>query len=336
MERNLPVVGLFLVNLGKNSFPYFFRHAMASPFQVQKLHTFTGHQDCVYTLERAPEPQKFFSAGADGMVARWDLTKPELGELVAQVSSSVYALRYVPERNWLLIGHNFNSLEVLDLAGNAIVKTIPLPSAAIFDIQYAHSVNRTFVALGDGSLAVIDMEKLEVEKVIRLSEKSARCLALHPHKPEVALGLSDHRILILDLHTLGVKQALEGHTGSVFTVAYTPDGRYLLSGSRDAHLRVWEVENGYQEHTSIIAHLFTLNHIAFSPNGRLFATCSMDKSIKVWDAQTIKLLKVIDKARHAGHGTSVNKLFWSAHWNQLVSCSDDRSIAVWALTLKEI
>ena len=58
----------------------------------------------------------------------------------------------------------------------------------------------------------------------------------------------------------------------------------------------------------------------------------MDKSIKVWDAETFQLLKVIDKARHAGHGTSVNRLLWTNHNNLLVSASDDRSISIWDLT----
>jgi WD40 repeat protein len=49
----------------------------------------------------------------------------------------------------------------------------------------------------------------------------------------------------------------------------------------------------------------------------------------VWDAQTFKLKKIIDRARHAGHGTSVNKLLWTTFENQLISCSDDRTISVW-------
>ena len=57
----------------------------------------------------------------------------------------------------------------------------------------------------------------------------------------------------------------------------------------------------------------------------------MDKSIKVWDAESFKLLKVIDRARHAGHGTSINKLQWTNFHNQIVACSDDRSISVWKL-----
>jgi WD40 repeat protein len=55
----------------------------------------------------------------------------------------------------------------------------------------------------------------------------------------------------------------------------------------------------------------------------------MDKSIKVWDTNELRLLKVIDKARHAGHGTSVNKLLWTSYNNQLLSASDDRTISVW-------
>jgi WD40 repeat protein len=80
-----------------------------------------------------------------------------------------------------------------------------------------------------------------------------------------------------------------------------------------------------------VAHLYAINHLDFSPNGKHFVTCSMDKSIKVWDAEKLKLLKVIDRARHAGHGTSVNKVLWTKYQDQLLSASDDRTISVWNL-----
>ncbi len=136
-------------------------------------------------------------------------------------------------------------------------------------------------------------------------------------------------IRILEAGSLTLLKQLDTHTNSVFTLAFSPDGRYLLSGGRDAHLKIWEVSNDFAEKQSIVAHMFAINHIEYSPDGNYFATCSMDKSIKVWHSDEFRLLKVIDKARHAGHGTSVNKLYWSTYRNQLVSCSDDRSISVW-------
>ena len=81
----------------------------------------------------------------------------------------------------------------------------------------------------------------------------------------------------------------------------------------------------------VVAHLYAINHIAFSPDGLHFVTGSMDKSIKVWNTKEMKLIKVIDKARHAGHGTSVNKLLWTSFDNQLISASDDRTLSVWKL-----
>ena len=137
--------------------------------------------------------------------------------------------------------------------------------------------------------------------------------------------------LFYNLQSLELNYTIKAHKNSVFTLAYTQDGAWLLSGSRDAHLKVWNVENKYHLYESIVAHMFAINHIAFSPTGNYFDTCSMDKSVKVWDSKKLQLLKVIDKARHAGHGTSVNKLLWPDYKSQLVSGSDDRSISVWAL-----
>jgi WD40 repeat protein len=103
----------------------------------------------------------------------------------------------------------------------------------------------------------------------------------------------------------------------------------LLSAGRDARLKFWDIDREFKPVEEIVAHMYTINHITFSPDCQHFVTCSMDKSIKVWDAKTFKLLKVIDKARHAGHGTSVNKLLWLNHKETLVSCSDDRTISLW-------
>ncbi|QCR24584.1 WD40 repeat domain-containing protein [Pontibacter sp. SGAir0037] len=302
---------------------------MASQVKVQKVATLTGHRDCVYTLERAGETHLFFSAGGDGLVAQWDLNDPENGELIANAEKSVYALRYLPERHLLLIGQNTEGLQVIDLQDKKILKSVALPKVPIFDIVASAVTGKLYVALGNGGICVLNLETFALETIIRKSDQSARCLAINQHTQELAAGYSDNTVRIFDLATMQQKYELKQHTNSVFAMAYSPEGDLLLTGGRDAHLRVWEAKQEYKERGYLIAHMYTINHIAYSPDGRYFATCSMDKSIKIWNAQTFKLLKVIDKVRNASHGTSVNKLFWTAHQNQLVSCSDDRTISVW-------
>ena len=300
--------------------------------QVEKVATLAGHRDCVYTLAGDPNEATCYSAGADGLVVAWNIEQPEQdGELVANVENSVYALCYLPERNLLVLGHNFQGVQVIALAEKKLLHATALPPVAIFDLAYSASLNRLFVALGDGTLAVLRGHDFSLEKLLRFADKSLRCLALHPTRPELAVGSSDMTVRILDAAFLDVKLTIRDAANSVFTVAYSPDGSTLLAAGRDAHLRRYKVAAGYALQESVVAHMFTINHVAYSPNGRYFATASMDKSIKLWEAATGRLLRVVDRARNAGHGTSVNKLFWSGRQNRLVSCSDDRSLAVWQI-----
>jgi WD40 repeat protein len=295
--------------------------------EVEKTATLTGHRDCIYTLEKTREENLFFSAAGDGMVVLWNLADPENGQLIAKVENSVYALQYLSDTNQLLIGQNFAGIHLVDVESKKELRSAAITGSYIFDILTLDG--RVFVATGEGTLVVLALEDLSTLAKIKLTDQSLRCLAISPDQNYLIVGSSDNFIRILDVESLKLIKEINNHTNSVFTVLFSPDGKYLLSGGRDAHLRIWEVEKQFEEKQSIVAHMFAINHIAYSPDGNYFATCSMDKSIKVWDAKEFRLLKVIDKARHAGHGTSINKLLWSTYQNQLISCSDDRSISVW-------
>lgn len=295
--------------------------------QVEKIDTFSGHRDCVYTLEKALEPSQFFSAGGDGLVVRWDLLKPDAGELFAQIPASIYALCLDEVKNHLWIGQNFDGIHLIDVASQEEIDSIKITSGSIFDIKIHENI--ALIGNLDGTIVVMDVESFAVKKHIKASDKSVRNIAINPISNEFAVAYSDFSVKIFDLQDFSLKLVLNHHTNSVFTVCYSPDYQYLLSSGRDAHLKIWNVNQNYQLQEDIAAHLFAINDIKYSPDGKLFATCSMDKSVKIWDSQQFKLLKVIDKARHAGHGTSINKLWWSQYKNQLVSASDDKHISVW-------
>jgi WD repeat-containing protein 61 len=300
---------------------------------VAKIAALTGHRDAVYGLTPGPD-STVYSGGADGLVVAWDAARPgQDGELLARVENSVYALRHLPELGMLALGHNFQGIQALDLTGRQLAHATALPPVAIFDIVHSASRQRLYAALGDGTLAVLRLPDFQLDRLLRLATKSLRTLALHEGRGELAVGSSDTLTRILDLDSLAVKYTLGESTNSVFSVVYDGAGQRLLTAGRDAQIRSWDVAANYQLTQTVPAHMYTINHLAFSPNGRYLASCSLDKNIKLWDAATLELLKVLDRVRHAGHGTSVNKLVWPGVENRLVSCSDDRSLAVWELTI---
>jgi WD40 repeat protein len=296
---------------------------------VTKFDTFSGHSDCVYTLCEAEKPNLFYSSGADGQVVRWNLEKPDAGELVARIPASVYAMAYHKASNLLWICQNAEGIHRIDPVTKTEHSSLKLTFANIFDIKFYENI--AFLATGDGIIYVVDIEKFALIKTIKASENSARTLAINSETKELAVGFSDFSIKIFDLGDFSLKFVINAHKNSVFTLKYTPDFLYLISGSRDAHLKKWNVSQNYTLEHNVPAHMYAINDVFICNDGKRFASCSMDKSIKIWDTKTFKLLKVIDKARHAGHGTSINKLLMSQFNNYLISASDDRKISIWKI-----
>ena len=293
---------------------------------VVKKHSFTGHKDAIYAL-CALNDHEFISGGADGHIVKWNTNGDAAGNVVAKVSTSVYSLNYDLFRNHLFIGQNFDGLHVIDLLAKREITSLQITKSNIFDIQFdAHFV---YVAAGDGAIYIVDRESWKLIKIINLSQKSARTLQLG--EDQIYAGYSDGYIRVIDKKSYNLIQEIYAHKNSVFSLCIDPTKKMILSGSRDAHLKIWSIEDKKVLHLieDIVAHMYAINHINYHLNGHYFVTCSMDKSIKIWDAHTFKLTRVIDKGRYAGHGTSVNKLLSMPYKNSLISCSDDRTISVW-------
>ena len=300
-----------------------------SKIQVNKLHTLTGHNDCIYALVGGCDPRFFYTGAGDGMVVEWDLDAPKDGKLIAKLPHSIYALGVDREQNLLIIGHNFEGIHVIDLNENKEIWSLKLTDQAIFDIKVFG--NEIFVGTGDGLLVVVDIPERSFKKHIKLSSKSIRVMSIAVEKRHLAIGFSDHSIKILDMaNDFQPLANLSGHTNSVFALSYSPDENILVSGGRDASMKFWESGN-YTLSENIVAHMYAINYLSFKEDGKYLVTCSMDKSIKVWDAKNYKLMKVIDKARNAGHGTSINKVLWSTYSGHVISISDDRTISIWQI-----
>ncbi|KAJ4465955.1 WD40-repeat-containing domain protein [Lentinula edodes] len=138
--------------------------------------------------------------------------------------------------------------------------------------------------------------------------------------------------------------SLQGHTGQVSSVAFSPDGKKIVSGSWDKSVRVWSTQTGMALFDPLQGHTKGVKSVAFSPNGQTIVSGSDDLTIRVWDAETGKdnSVRIWDAdTGHPvgnpllGHSNYILSVACSPDGKKLVTGSLDHSVRIWDTETQE-
>ncbi|GBU28314.1 hypothetical protein R84B8_01872 [Treponema sp. R8-4-B8] len=122
-----------------------------------------------------------------------------------------------------------------------------------------------------------------------------------------------------------------GHTDEINSVAFSPDGKTIVSCSSDTSLKLWDTETG-REIKTFNGHTWQVLVAVFSPSGKYILSGSNDKTLKLWDVESGRDIKTF-----SGHSRPVTSLAISPDEKFVLSSSDDDTIKLWDVkTGKEI
>ncbi|MBW4563288.1 MAG: serine/threonine protein kinase [Mojavia pulchra JT2-VF2] len=280
------------------------------------LATLSGHSQAVKSLAYSPDGNILATASDDKTIKLWDINRFQEDLTLIGHSHAVKAVAFSPDGQILASGSWDKTVKLWD------VNT----GKEIFTLTGHHLQVNSVAFTSQGRI----LASTSFDRTIRLWQLPTTNMLLKSSRNTEFEATEDISRLISseefenrpDCTLLGI---FSGHAWAVLTIAFSPDGKILATGSDDNTIKLWQVNTG-QVITTLLGHSWSVVALAFTADGEMLVSASRDQTIKLWRVSTAEEIATL-----SGHLDSVSTVAVSPDARLIASGSRDKTIKLWQL-----
>lgn len=287
-----------------------------------------GHTKWISSLSWEPihlvklgDKPRLASASKDGTIKIWDITRRVCILTLSGHTSTVSCIRWGGQ-GILYSGSHDCTIRCWDM--NADGKCINVLKSHSHWVNHLSLSTDTALRVGAFDHTSINLKTPEDMRATALKnyEKVAK---RNGTIEEFIVTCSDDFTMYLWNPVRSIKPItrMTGHQKLVNHVAFSPDGRYIVSASFDNSIKLWYGHDG-KFISTFRGHVSSVYQVAWSSDSRLLVSCSKDTTLKVWDVRTKKLSVDLP-----GHSDEVYTVSWSVDGKRVCSGGKDKTIRIW-------
>lgn len=268
-----------------------------------KGHTPHNNNNWVNRLAVTPDGKQAVSVGFDAC-RLWNLDTGKQVRVFGQYPGGYWAVAISSDgKRAFTSGSGNNTARLFDLTNGKELKQFNGHNMAIWGAAFLKDGKHVVTGAWDQTIRVWDLNTGKEVRAFKKVRGAVRCLALSPDGKRLAVGHFTNTagggnqgpgtLRLWDVAKGEEIRAFDGHTAPITSVAFSPDGKKIITSSFDRTLRLWDADKG-KELKRFEGHTDSVESVAFTPDGRRVISCSVgkDPTVRIWDANTGKLLLV--------------------------------------------
>jgi len=290
-----------------------------------------GHDGSVTELAFTNDGSRLVSIGYDDFRLRlWDRGSGSLVDEV-ELEHRPTDLTVLPKGKGVAVVDTHGNVTILPVDYSGFGEPTRLSGDAGAQPRVAASADGKFLATTcfDGPIRVWSLDSKAIVRELPKSEKM-RGVAFSPKDDIVAAGSIGNTFSVwnLDAKLFGGHKTVRipkvSEQSDVWDVAWSPDGKKLLTGHMDSSITLWAVDKKKQIHNFYVEDASTMD-VEFAPDGTVFASAQHNGYVFLWDTETSAGL-----ARLSGHDGAVTSIAFSpTEWELVASGGEDGDILIW-------